>query len=173
MTRTINWQPNLAGEKIILRPLLQEDFETLYRAASDPLIWEQHPDSERYKRETFRVYFDSGIASKGALAVLEKTTGEVIGSSRFTGYLPAESVVEVGYTFLMRKYWGRQYNRELKKLMLDYAFEFVDTVHFYVGEKNLRSRAAMTKVGATLLPRMREHNVVFEMKKSTWQKLQS
>ena len=37
--------------------------------------------------------------------------------------------------------------REVKRLMLDHAFSFVDTVIFWVGEQNWRSQGAMTKIG--------------------------
>jgi RimJ/RimL family protein N-acetyltransferase len=86
--------------------------------------------------------------------------------------------VEIGYTFLTRPYWGGAFNRELKTLMLNYTFQFVDTVYFVVGENNLRSRKAMKKIGAVevsnsaLTPVSGDltHNVIFEIKKSDWQK---
>ena len=131
------WQPTLVGSLIRLRPLANEDFEPLFFAASDPLIWEQHPEPDRYKRENFTRYFNQGIESKGALAIIDQKSGQMIGSSRFTLYDPAASSVEVGYTFLSRPYWQTGRNRELKLLMLNYAFQFVDSVFFYVGEADL------------------------------------
>ncbi len=56
--------------------------------------------------------------------------------------------MEIGWTFLARKYWGGLYNRELKDLMLAHAFRFVETVVFYVGENNIRSQKATEKIGA-------------------------
>src|SRR2546430_3232874 len=44
----------------------------LFEAAGDPLIWEQHPENDRYKREVFQRYFDGAIESKGAFAVIER-----------------------------------------------------------------------------------------------------
>jgi hypothetical protein len=65
------------------------DHAALYQAASDPLIWEQHPDSDRYKEEeeeeVFKGYFDIAIESGGALVVLDALTHEIIGSSRYYG----------------------------------------------------------------------------------------
>ena len=51
-------QPTLRGDLIELRPLQAEDFPALLTAASDPLIWEQHPESTRYQPEVFQRYFD-------------------------------------------------------------------------------------------------------------------
>ena len=142
------WQPTLTGSRILLRPLAQTDFEVLYSAASEPLIWEQHPDRYRYKREGFQAYFQSGLESKGALVVIDLQSGEMIGSSRFRDHKVQESSIEIGYTFLTRQYWGKGYNEELKRLMLDHAFQFVDTVFFVVGLDNHRSRRALLKIGA-------------------------
>ena len=130
----IHWQPTLVGALIRLRPLTENDFEPLFAAGSDPVIWAQHPEPDRYQRENFTRYFRQGLESKGALAILDQKTGQIIGSSRFTLLDPDKSSLEVGYTFLSRFCWRQGHNRELKFLMLNYAFQFVDTVLFYVGE---------------------------------------
>ena len=145
-------QPVLTGRLIELRPLRSEDFEAVFKAASDPLIWEQHPDRERHKREVFQKFFDSAMESRGAFAIIERKSGRIIGSSRYYEY-SAEREVMVGFTFLERAFWGGAYNSELKSLMLDHAFRFVDRVLFQVGENNLRSQKALEKIGARFLER--------------------
>jgi RimJ/RimL family protein N-acetyltransferase len=144
-------QPTLKGNLIELRPLKREDFDALFAAASDPLIWEQHPEDDRYKKEVFQRFFDGAIDSKGAFAIVERKSGRTIGSSRYCNLNPVESEVEVGWTFLERPFWGGSYNRELKSLMLDHAFQFVDRVLFVVGEENFRSQKALQKIGARFL----------------------
>jgi RimJ/RimL family protein N-acetyltransferase len=144
-------QPTLKGTLIELRPLTCEDFDALFTAASDPLIWEQHPENDRYTRPVFQRYFDSAIESKGAFAIVERKSGKVIGSSRYCNLNSAEREVEIGWTFLERAFWGGAYNRELKTLMLEHAFRFVDRVLFVVGENNLRSQKALEKIGARYL----------------------
>jgi len=142
-------QPTLTGKLIELRPLKPADFDALFAAASDPLIWEQHPENTRYQKEVFKTYFDGGIASGGAFVVVDRQSGRIIGSSRFCDLKAEESQVEVGYTFLERAYWGGQYNREMKQLMLDHAFKFVQRVVFVVGDTNWRSQKALEKIGAS------------------------
>ena len=115
---------------------MAKDFEVLYAAASDPLIWEQHPDPLRYQRETFQRYFDSGIASNGCLVIEDIKSSEVIGSSRFYDFSKDKSEITVGFTFLKRSCWGGKFNTELKHLMLKHAFNFVETVLFDVGSEN-------------------------------------
>ncbi len=140
-------QPRLQNEWIKLEPLDPGDFEALYRVASDPLIWEQHPNKERYERQVFAGYFDGAIASGGAFRVIDNTTGTLIGSSRYYDFDESARTVAVGYTFIARHAWGGRYNRALKALMLDHAFRFVERVIFHVGVHNLRSRKAMEKLG--------------------------
>ena len=151
MKRDFDLQPTLAGELLQLRPLRPDDFEELFAAASDPLIWEQHPESDRHKREVFQTYFRSGLESGGALAIIERASGRIIGSSRYNGLDPVASEIEIGWTFMERKFWGGRYNRELKKLMVDHAFQFVDRILFIAGEENQRSRRALEKIGAKFL----------------------
>jgi N-acetyltransferase len=151
VTMDFDLQPTLKGTLIDVRPLRSEDFEALFAAASDPLIWEQHPERDRYKREVFQTFFDGAVASKGALAVIKRASGRIIGCSRYCNLNIAEREVEIGFTFLERQFWGGRYNSELKKLMMDHAFRFVDSVVFVVGETNLRSQRALQKIGATIV----------------------
>jgi N-acetyltransferase len=143
-----NLQPHLKGEVVELRPLKSEDWDHLFSVASDPLIWEQHPESDRYKEDVFRIFFKDALESPGAFVVIDAQTQEIIGSTRFHGYDPKKSEIEIGWTFLARKYWGGRYNREMKELMLAHAFKFVENVVFFVGENNIRSQRATEKIGA-------------------------
>ena len=145
---SLDLQPKLKGELIELRPLAPEDWHELFAVASDPLIWEQHPENDRYKEDVFKIFFEGALKSGGAFVVVDTKTQQIIGSTRFHGYDPKKSEVEIGWTFLARKYWGGRYNREMKQLMLAHAFEFVENVVFFVGENNMRSRRATEKIGA-------------------------
>lgn len=143
-------QPRLIGQHLSVRPLGRTDFEALYAAAADPLVWEQHPEPLRWQRAVFSRLFDRLLASGGALVVIDNASQAVIGSSSYYDHRPDSADIVIGYTFLARQYWGGQYNAELKLLMLRHAFQFVETVWFHVGKQNLRSQRAMTKIGAEL-----------------------
>ena len=141
-------QPILKGELIELRPLKPDDWDELFAVASDSLIWEQHPESDRYTEDVFKVFFQGALESGGAFVIIDRQTQYIIGSTRFYGYDPENSEIEIGWTFLARKYWGGRYNAEMKRLLLNHAFKFVESVVFFVGEDNVRSQKAMEKVGA-------------------------
>lgn len=168
---TLDLQPQLEGELLQLRPLRADDWDALFAVASDPLIWAGHPDRERYTEPVFREFFRTAIESRGALAVLDRATGRMIGSSRYTWHGPPHDELEIGWTFLARAYWGGRFNREMKRLMLQHAFQFVDRVIFIVGVTNIRSQKAMLKIGGVLTDRREfrmlngqpSENVVFEV----------
>ena len=143
-------QTILENNNVKLIPLQEEDFEALYVAASDPKIWEQHPNKDRYKKEVFKNFFDGAILSKGAFLIMDKTENEVAGSSRFYDYNEEDQSIFIGYTFYATKFWGSKLNPQVKKMMLEYIFQYVDIVKFHVGKENIRSRKAMERLGAEL-----------------------
>jgi RimJ/RimL family protein N-acetyltransferase len=140
--------PTLQNDVIIATPLQPDDFNRLYAAASDPLIWEQHPNKNRWEKEAFENYFKGAILSGGAFLVCDAKNGEVIGSSRYSDFIPETNTVSIGYTFFIRRCWGGGYNYALKHVMLDHIFQFVDNVTFYVGAVNKRSQISIERFGA-------------------------
>jgi len=144
-------QPTLEDELLLLRPLEMSDFDALYAAASDQLIWEQHPANDRWQRDVFEVFFRGAMDSRGAFAVVDKKSGKIIGSSRFVKVHENIHAIEIGWTFLAREYWGGVYNGAMKRLMIDHAFRFVDNILFFIAENNMRSRKAVEKFGGVLI----------------------
>lgn len=169
-------QPILENELIRMEPLQEKDFERLYAVASDPLVWEQHPNKNRYKREVFETFFNGAMDSGGAFLVLDKASGDVVGSSRFYDLNQENSEVLIGYTFIGRKFWGGKYNPAMKKLMLDHAFKHLDNVVFHIGAKNIRSQKAIEKLGATKIAEIdvayigetETLNFIYRIRKEDW-----
>ena len=174
MKTDFEFQPTLEGARVVIRPIEIPDWNAMFAAASDPVIWTQHPEPDRYTEDVFRTYFDDAIACGSAFTFVDRQSGQIIGSSRYHGFDPAASEIEIGWTFLSRNYWGGSYNQEIKQLMLGHAFQFVDTVVFWVGETNLRSRRAMEKMGGVLRDGLHSRdigrgdpNVIYEIRKET------
>lgn len=172
----MNLQPVLKDENVLLKPLSIDDFEKLYQVARDPEVWAMHPNKERYKRPVFQNFFEGALASKGAFLVVDRKTQEVLGSTRFYEFNPDTKSVLIGYTFYGTKWWGKNINSTVKKLMLDYIFHEVDQVIFHVGKDNLRSVKAMTKLGAentgeeeiAYYGEDSRTNIVFRIRKNDW-----
>lgn len=166
----MNIQPSLSNELISIRPINKNDFDALFEIASDKLLWEQHPNKDRYKKEVFQVFFENAINSNGACVVINNSDQKIIGSSRYYNLNEESSVIVIGYTFIARAYWGTNFNKSLKNLMINYAFQFVDTIQFHVGETNYRSQKAVEKIGAKKIGELPDDtspktNWLYELKK--------
>lgn len=172
----LDLQPTLENDKVILRPLQPTDFDALYAVASDPKIWEQHPNKDRWKKEVFQTFFQGAMESKGAFVIIDKATNNIIGSTRFYKYNEAEKSVVIGATFYATQYWGKGFNSAVKKTMLDYALPFVDRVQFFIGANNIRSQIAIGRVGASKVGELElayygeqpSLNYIYEIKKTDW-----
>jgi N-acetyltransferase len=153
---TIDMQPELTGPTLFLRPLRASDRDAVTQAASDPLIWALHPAQDRHIAAKFHAYFEKRLASGETLVIIDRASDQIIGWSSYGEFKPEAREVEIGWTFLTRAYWGGETNRELKQLMLMHAFQSVDTVVFRIAATNLRSRAAIEKIGGVLTDRPAE-----------------
>lgn len=178
MDEQFDLQPTLENDLVRIVPIKENDFEKLFDVASDPLIWEQHPNKERYKRDVFLNFFNGALESKGAFIFYDIKDNNIIGSSRFYGFDEEKSLIFIGYTFLAKKYWGNNYNNSIKTLMLNYAFKFVDNVYFQIGSNNIRSQKAIKKIGGIKISEQivnyygesENLNFVYEINKKDWLK---
>jgi RimJ/RimL family protein N-acetyltransferase len=169
-------QSNLTNGQVTVQPLMAADFEALYAVASDPQIWEQHPDRDRYKREVFHVFFEGAMQSGGAFKVVDNTTEKILGSTRFYDYNEADNSIFIGYTFYAVNCWGKSTNQAVKTLMLNYIFQYVNRVRFHVGAGNTRSQIAVSRLGAQKMDEQQAINfggvptlkLVFEITKEAW-----
>jgi len=142
-----NLQPTLNGALVTLKPMHEQDWEGMFKAASNPKTWAGHVKRDRYKEDVFRAYFNSGLSSGSAFTIFDNKTQKIIGTSRYHEYKGDIAEIEIGWTFIDCAYWGGKYNADVKRLMLQHAFHFLDVVVFRVAEDNSRSRAAMRKIG--------------------------
>ena len=143
-----NLTPNLSNEYVLVRPLLQKDFEGLYACGGDKRIWAGHPNTNRYQRKEFEQWFANAVESKSALTVIDNRTTKIIGSTRFYFEAIPNNCVAVGYTFLSYEYWGGKTNYQLKSLMFDYAFIYYTSIWVHIAPLNIRSQKAILKLGA-------------------------
>jgi RimJ/RimL family protein N-acetyltransferase len=171
-----DFQPSLQDELVRLQPLQETDFDLLYAVASDPEIWEQHPNKERYKREVFQNFFNGAWDSKGAFVIYDAQANQCIGSTRFYDFDKEKSEIVIGYTFLAKDHWGSAYNQATKRLMMNHAFQFVDNVIFHIGAENIRSQKAIVKLGALKIGELNvayygepvKLNFIYQITKKMW-----
>lgn len=174
-------QPTLENEFIKIQPLKETDFELLFNIASDPLIWKQHPNPDRYKRTVFETFFKGAMESGAAFLVFDKQSNQAIGSSRYYLIDTFEKSIAIGYTFLAKDHWGGLFNPALKSLMLNHAFTFFDKVILHIGANNIRSQKATEKLGARKIAEIEMEyygeanrlNFVYQIEKEVWIKKQT
>lgn len=164
-------QPTLQGPTFRIRPLEPSDRDAFIAVAGDPLIWEEHPESDRASAEKLEAFFADALASGGAL-VVTTADGEVVGGSRFEE--PGEDAdrILVDHTFLARPYWGHDEYIEVKGLLFDHAFTAFEAVELRVGVDNARTRGAVEDLlGAvyveTVTTPLGDH-AVYEVSRSAW-----
>ncbi len=171
-----SYQPSLVGDTLSVRPLYEDDFDALFTCASDKKIWAGHPNSDRYQKPVFEKWFDTAINSKATVVVIDNNRNEIIGSSRFYWLDTIPDDISIGFTFLACQYWGGPTNFELKTLMLNYAFNFFDTVWFHIAPSNIRSQKATQKIGCQFsheemlkISTKDELWYCYKMEKKSWQ----
>jgi len=164
-------QPTLQGPTLQLRPLQAADHDAFVAAAGDPLIWEQHPESDRATPEKVERFFADALASGGAL-VVTTADGTIVGSSRFEVPDEARGRVLVDHTFLVRSHWTADDYAEVKGLLFDHAFATFDTIELRVGVENARTRGAVEQVlGAVQVGTVSTplgEDAVYEVTREAW-----
>lgn len=138
----------LENALISLKKLEKEDFDSLFQVASDAKIWKDHPDHNRYTPEGFKIYFNHLINTIYPFLVIDNSSNQIIGATSYYDYNPQEKSIAIGYTFLAMSHRGSRFNQSMKRLMIDYAFQYVEQIIFHVRDNNLRSQAALQKIGA-------------------------
>jgi RimJ/RimL family protein N-acetyltransferase len=143
-----NRQQYLESTALSLRPLMADDLEGLFTAASDPLTWADHPAHDRYQKAVFQNYFEVLLNVGGTLVIIDKSTDKIIGCSAYYTAPDRPDTISIGFTFLHHSYWGGKTNFAAKSLMLGHAFAHFPEVWFHIGPQNIRSQTATTRLGA-------------------------
>jgi N-acetyltransferase len=156
----------LEGSIVVLEPLSEEHEEGLWEAAQAPEIWSwlYHVGESRERFDIWwRLSLEAAASgSEGPFATRERSSGRLIGSSRYLNVRPADRVVEIGWTWLEPSAWGSGANVEAKLLMLEHAFQTLGClrVEFKTDARNERSRAALAALPAQFEGVMRKHMIM-------------
>lgn len=156
----------LEGRIVVLEPLAPAHEDGLRAAAADPEIWRWMP-SNAGTEDGFAAWFDAALAGGRSgievpFAVLERASGEPVGSTRFLTLRPEHRGLEIGHTWLASSAWGSGANVEAKLLLLGHAFERLGCirVEFKTDARNERSRAALEALPARFEGVFRSHMLV-------------
>lgn len=154
MKMDFNKEIVLENERVLLRPLKEEDFEHLsHYSQEEPTLWDYSLQPAN-GLDNLKKYMDSAFTAKSnsdsyPFIVFDKLMNQYAGSTRFYDYQHYHRTVQLGYTWYGKKFWGTGLNKNCKLLLLDYAFDVLDLkrVEFRADAKNARSIAAMKSLG--------------------------
>ncbi|XXF79137.1 GNAT family N-acetyltransferase [Myxococcaceae bacterium GXIMD 01537] len=155
----------LEGGAVRLEPLRPEHAGPL-AALCEPAIFE-HFNTVLGTREDVEAYISSALAAaeKGTerpFVILERASGEPLGSTRYLEIQRQHRTLEIGSTWLARRAWRSRVNTECKYLLLRHAFETLQVmrVQLKTDARNARSRAAIERIGAKFEGILRHHMLV-------------
>jgi RimJ/RimL family protein N-acetyltransferase len=143
----------LQGQTVDLLPLEKEHFEELYLAASDKKLWELIP-TDCSIQENFTAAYTTALTEREKgnhypFIIYHKQTQKIIGSTRLFDIFPNDKKLEIGWSWIIEKYWGTRVNPECKLLLLTFCFDVLKArrVQIKTDQNNIRSRKAIEKIG--------------------------
>jgi N-acetyltransferase len=154
--------PTLTGRFVRLEPVAEPHREGLRAAANDPRIWEFNSVSGY--GPAFDAWFANALApvQRIPFTVRRLADDAIVGSTGYLDPVPPHKRVEIGHTWYRPDCWGTAVNPECKLLLMTHAFEVMraNRVSYVTDMRNLRSQAAIAKLGAVREGVLRSHMVV-------------
>ncbi|MCL1996671.1 MAG: GNAT family N-acetyltransferase [Defluviitaleaceae bacterium] len=143
-------------ERLILREFTLDDFTALHEILSDPITMEYVDDclSEEETREYLEEYC---IEDEGAFAVLDKTTGKLIGFVEFCGGDDDPELREIGWVF-KKDFCGKDFEYESGTAIIDYAFTEMDTHRIFAKTGDAEQSSLLKRLGMTQEAVLRQHD---------------
>ncbi len=153
----------LATENVKLVPLTMEHKYSLVEAASDGELWKlwftSVPSAESIADYIYTALDQKAKGLSLPFVVISKSSGKIIGSTRFCNADSVNQRVEIGYTWYSKSYQKTSCNTECKLLLLTHAFESLNAiaVELRTSWHNQASRAAIARLGAKQDGVLRNH----------------
>lgn len=175
---------SLESERVLLRPLSLSDEQALQEIADDDSLWiyglhdlSQAGELNKYIQKAL---LDVEKGTAAVWVIIDKKTDKLVGSTRLAEISWKDGRGQIGWTWIDRDFQGGGLNKEMKFLILNYAFEVLglNRVEFKADERNHQSRQALLNIGATREGVLRQHmknhdgyirnTVYFSILKSEW-----
>jgi len=155
----------LHGNAVTLAPLSLTQLDALCEVGLDPGLWKITMTLIR-SRDEMKAYIETALTwyeQRTALpfAIIDKKSGNIVGSTRFANIDHANRRAEIGWTWIARPWQRSALNTEAKYLLLTHAFERMGCirVEFKTDSINEQSRRALVRIGAREEGIMRNHMI--------------
>jgi len=154
---------------VLLRPIVEADIEHLLSVATKDKGLLQFSPFPVHSKELLTQYIRKAISdrrsnSKYSFSVFDKTKNEYAGSTSFMNISNADDRLEIGSTWYGKAFQRTGLNRNCKYLLLEFAFDQLNAerVEFKTDERNMASRRAIEKIGATYEGLLRRHMLMYD-----------
>lgn len=158
--------PSIQTERLILRKLVKEDAEDMFKYASEPAVsrfmpWKAHKTIEDTKEFVDLILNAYGQQRKLTWAIELKATGQMIGTIDYVSWQPKRFKAEIAYT-LSHEYWGKGLMREAADGLLAFGFKEMELnkVEAPIMLENDQSRRLAKKLGMTQEGVARDHMII-------------
>jgi len=158
----------LKNNSVLLRPLTSEDEEGLVKIAFDADIWKYTIVSVMNSTE-LKNYINTALEERKKnlrypFTIVDKQSGEIAGSTSYGNISVKDKRLEIGWTWLGKKFRGTELNKNCKFLLLQYAFDHLkfERVEFKTDVLNDRARKALVKIGAKEEGILRSHMILYD-----------
>lgn len=140
----------LTDGDLLIRPYLSDtDAVALFHALDDPKVWAHIPGGAPATPAALADRLARRLSAGLRLTGVIQAAGTVVGTSSYMLDPADEAGIEIGATYLTPPLWGSGINQRAKRLMIDTAYRHgADWIQFRTDERNLRSAAAILKLGA-------------------------
>lgn len=162
----LDFDISLENENVLLRPMYLDDIEEFVPLTSDQSLW-QYFVSDLSVRAELQEWLNLAIQEREQknripFTIVDKTGGEIIGTSSFGNISLRDSRIEIGWTWLGRQYHGRGFNPQVKYLMLKHGFETLglERIEVKTDVLNLAARKALEKIGCIEEGVLRSHTLM-------------
>lgn len=174
----------LETEKVLLRPIQQPDLSSFNNIANDESIWRYFTfllnDPAEMQRWVDIAIQEREEGKRIPFTITEKETGNICGSTSFGSISYYDKRIEIGWSWLGKKYQGTGINFHAKFSLLNYAFDILNWERVEIKTDNLneRSKQALRKIGAKEEGVLRSHmkmplnrrrdSIFFSILKNEW-----
>ena len=140
----------LTGEHVILEPAADRHLPDLLAAAADPDVWTWLPWRRPTDADELAALLEGERAIAYPFAQLDATSGRAVGITTYRDVDERNRTLEIGGTWLGRRWWRTAINTESKLLFLGHAFDVLraNRVAIKTDIRNERSQAAIARLGA-------------------------
>lgn len=174
----------LQNQKVILRPLQQSDEDLLWPITQEKALW-VYGLKDLNIRENLHQYIQSALRDRNeghcaVWTIIEAGSGKVAGCTRLAEISWKDERGQIGWTWIGKEFQGSGLNKAMKYEVLKYGFETLglNRIELKADERNMQSRKAILKLGATEEGTLRQHmkiadgfirnTVFYSILKSEW-----